>query len=158
LDIGTALGIVGIVLAVISLGLAWRWRQQSKAELAEVADEMVEDLHHKNKIATRATLRAAGIKPPPPGEETIELDFHGYSSTPEWPARTWRVTQGGWSAHADDLPTMIKMLEFMMWELEAGYPDPETEERADKDTKRVNVKLDPTDPEWMKGIHEHEGS
>jgi hypothetical protein len=38
---GTAIGIIGTVLAVISLWLAWRWNRQSKQEIDKIRDETV---------------------------------------------------------------------------------------------------------------------
>lgn len=38
---GTAIGIIGTVLAVISLWLAWRWNRQSKQEINKIRDETV---------------------------------------------------------------------------------------------------------------------
>jgi hypothetical protein len=38
---GTAIGIIGTALAVISLLLAWRWNRQSKQEINKIRDETV---------------------------------------------------------------------------------------------------------------------
>jgi hypothetical protein len=40
-SMGTALGIIGIALAVISLWLGWRWNRASKREIIKVRDEAV---------------------------------------------------------------------------------------------------------------------
>lgn len=39
--LGTAIGIIGTALAVISLWLAWRWNRQSKQEINKIRDETV---------------------------------------------------------------------------------------------------------------------
>jgi len=38
---GTAIGIIGTVLAAITLWLAWRWNRQTKQEINKIRDETV---------------------------------------------------------------------------------------------------------------------
>ena len=65
------------------------------------------------------------------------------------------MKQGEWSAHTDDMPTMLELLRYLMWEVEASYPPNESEWKT---VKTSSIKLEPDTAEWWKGVHHHEGS
>jgi|SRR5215213_8327486 len=131
----------------------WIARHDSRRlrQVAEALRSHNELVASETRQEFKRSMRAAGIRIPPPSEEAIEVEFNGGGDPRyNWPKETWRVKQGDWSAYTDDWPTMLELVRYLTYEVEASYPPDEAEWNVVK-TGSIKLTLEPE--EFWKGVH-----